>query len=105
MILDAPDMQAGDRGGRLRRALARHLGEATIPQVFVGNQHIGGCNETFAAMADRSLLRRLAGAGVVVPEPSDDFDPASFLPNWQQPAGMVQPVNPARADTPRTAEA
>jgi cysteine synthase A len=105
VILDAPDMQAGDRGGRLRRALARRLGKVTIPQVFVRGQHIGGCNETFAAMADRSLLRKLADAGVVVPEPSDDFDPTSLLPNWQQPAGMVQPVNPARADTARTAEA
>jgi cysteine synthase A len=104
VILDAPDMQAGDRGGRLRRALARHLGKATIPQVFVGSQHIGGCNETFAAMADRSLLHKLAGAGVVVPKPSDDFDPTSLLPNWQQPTGESQPTTPAKADTPRTVE-
>src|SRR5207342_3640401 len=104
VILDAPDMQAGDRGGRLRRALARHLGKATIPQVFIGGQHIGGCNETFAALADRSLLHALAGAGVVVPKPSDDFDPASLLPNWQQPTGGSQAMTPVKADTPRTVE-
>src|SRR5690606_32767998 len=45
--LDSVAYQEGDRGGKIRAVLAARLGVNTIPRIFVGGEHIGGCTELF----------------------------------------------------------
>ena len=65
--LNSVALQQGDLGGDLRAVLLRRTGEPTIPQVFVGGSHVGGCTATFDAYADGSLARLLDRAGVPTP--------------------------------------
>ncbi len=63
--LDSVDFQAGDRGGKIRAVLAQRTGAVTIPQVFVGGAHIGGCTDSSTRGATarcRSVSRRRAFA-------------------------------------------
>lgn len=82
--LDSVAFQKDNFGGDLRVDLRYRTGAATIPQIFVGGQHIGGATETFDAFNDGSLKTRLADAGVVV-DPSMQKDAYSFLPSWLHP--------------------
>lgn len=81
--LDSAAMQAGDLGGALRLVLQARTGEPTIPQLFVGGTHVGGCTATFAAHADGSLDRLLARHGVRCA--SGDVDTGALLPKWLHP--------------------
>lgn len=78
--LDSVAYQRGDLGGRLRKVLAARTGSRTIPQVFVGGKHVGGCNDTFAAYRAGRLKELLATHGITPGR--DDLDPAAFLPRW-----------------------
>ena len=80
--LDSVAFQADDLGGDIRGALRERIGQPTIPQVFVGGAHVGGCTETMAAYVDGSLQRRLADAGVAA---AAGLDPHAFLPKWVHP--------------------
>lgn len=71
-------------GGKIRAVLAARLGIPTIPQIFVGGEHVGGCTETFDAMRAGELQARLKAHGVAFDE-SVDIDPYSLFPNWLQP--------------------
>ena len=53
--LDSAENQEGNWGGQVRAALESRFGTKTIPQIFVGGKHIGGCTETFDALKDGSL--------------------------------------------------
>ncbi|WP_395645712.1 cysteine synthase A [Terricaulis sp.] len=79
--LDSVAYQADDRGGRIRRALGAKLGTPTIPQIFVGGELIGGCNEIFAEASSGRLQERLRRAGVVFDEAARP-DLPGFLPQW-----------------------
>jgi cysteine synthase A len=82
--LDAVAYQENDRGSRIREVLARRLGVPTIPQLFVGGEHMGGCSELFEAYRNGSLQRRFSEHGI-------DFDPNArinaeqLLPQWLHP--------------------
>jgi cysteine synthase A len=78
--LDSVAYQDGNLGGRLRAVLAKRTGQRTIPQLFIGGLHLGGCNDTFAAYRDGGLKRLLASHGITPAR--DDLDPAAFLPGW-----------------------
>jgi cysteine synthase A len=82
--LDSVALQQNDRGGRIRQVLSRRLGVPTIPQLFVGGEHIGGCSELFEAFADGSLQRRLGKLGVTF-DAGADIDTARLLPQWLHP--------------------
>jgi cysteine synthase A len=82
--LDSVEYQADDRGGKIRAVLARRTDSPTIPQIYVGGEHIGGCTELFDAVRDGSLQRRLAAHGISYDE-SLDIDPYSLFPKWLQP--------------------
>jgi glutaredoxin 3 len=58
------DQQAD--GSQTQRLLHKLTGQRTVPNVFVGGQHVGGCDDTMAAVANGSLLKLLADAGVQV---------------------------------------
>jgi cysteine synthase A len=82
--LDSLDFQEDDRGVRIREVLRHRLKVATIPQLFVGGDHIGGCTELFEAYRDGSLQRRFTDLGVEF-DAATDIDTATLLPRWLHP--------------------
>ena len=49
----------GDRAAQMKMAV-RAGGRSTVPQIFVGNKHIGGCDELYDLDADGKLDALLA---------------------------------------------
>ena len=82
--LDSVAYQEDNRGGKIRRALAEQLGISTIPQIFIGGEHIGGSAELFAAYNDGSLQRRLRELGISFDETAP-LSPQEMLPKWLHP--------------------
>ena len=82
--LDSVEFQEDNRGGRIRAVLAERTGENTIPQIFIGGDHIGGCSELFDAYRDGTLQRRLRQTGVVFNDQAR-VDTAKLLPQWLHP--------------------
>jgi cysteine synthase A len=82
--LDSADYQKDNWGGQIRTALKARTNSPTIPQIFVGNQHIGGCTETFDAFNDGSLQQLMRNNGIKFKQ-ADNVNAYSFLPNWLQP--------------------
>ncbi len=82
--LDSVAYQADNRGGDIRAVLRQMTGSPTIPQIFVGGQHIGGATETFDAFNNGSLKSLLADNEVPF-DPAMARDAYSFLPDWLHP--------------------
>jgi cysteine synthase A len=82
--LDSVAYQEGNRGGKIRAVLAERIGAKTIPQIFIGGEHIGGCTELFDSWRDGST-QRLLEANSIPRRESVDIDPYSLLPKWLQP--------------------
>jgi cysteine synthase A len=82
--LDSVAFQKDDMGGRIRAALKARIGSPTIPQIFVGGRHVGGCTELFEAFRDGSLATMLEPLGIEVADLAG-ADPYSFLPKWLHP--------------------
>jgi len=79
--LDSVDYQKDDWGGKIRAAIREQTGLRTIPQIFIGGQHIGGATELFDACKDGTMRRLLDELSV--PYNNDvETDPYSFLPGW-----------------------
>jgi len=82
--LDSAEYQKDNWGGQIRAALRARAGSPTIPQIFVGGQHIGGCTETFDAFNDGRLQKLLRKHGVTFTA-KDNVNAYTFLPKWLQP--------------------
>ena len=82
--LDSVEYQKSNRGGKIRAVLADKIGVPTIPQVFIGGRHIGGCTELFDAMYDGSMQQLLDDNGVAFNK-DVDINPYELLPNWVHP--------------------
>ncbi|MCV2864208.1 glutaredoxin domain-containing protein [Albidovulum sediminicola] len=82
--LDGPEYREDDWGGAVRKALARKTGAVTIPQIFVGGQHIGGATETFDAFNDGTLHKMVRQAGIDLKDASVG-NAYGFLPAWLHP--------------------
>lgn len=82
--LDSADYQQDNWGGQIRNVLKVRLGSPTIPQIFVGGEHIGGATETFDAFNEGKLQKMLADRGVSF-KPTDGVNAYSFLPDWLHP--------------------
>jgi cysteine synthase A len=80
--LDSVAYQEGDRGGKIRAALKERLQTHTIPQVFIGGEHIGGATDLFAALKDGRLARLLGRNGLEMNPVEEGFEPESLLPSW-----------------------
>ncbi|MCB1490131.1 MAG: O-acetylserine lyase, partial [Bauldia sp.] len=81
--LDSVDYQKDNWGGDIRAALRERIATPTIPQVFVGGEHIGGCTETLDAFNDGRLQDLLTRSGVAFsPKAVDAY---SYLPKWVHP--------------------
>ena len=81
--LDAVAYQAHDWGGRIRRALQARTGIATIPQIFIGGELIGGATDVIAAAETGELQARLS-RGPSASSLRTVSQPRSFLPTWLQ---------------------
>jgi cysteine synthase A len=55
----------------------------TIPQIFIGGQHIGGATELFDA-CKRGEMQKLLEQHNVSFNREVDVDPYTFLPGWLQ---------------------
>jgi len=82
--LDSVEYQKEDLGGRIRTALRARTACATIPQIFVGGEFIGGCTDTFEAYKE-GRLQGLLDRHHVGYDHAVRLDPYSFLPNWLHP--------------------
>lgn len=54
------DEIAVDSDPAQRKAMMERSGRRTVPQIFIGDQHLGGCDDLFAAKADGRLNELLA---------------------------------------------
>jgi cysteine synthase A len=79
--LDSVAYQEDDWGGRIRGVLRSRLGSNTIPQIFIGGEHIGGATDTFEAYKSGELQKHLAKAGIECGDLGDK-DPFELLPGW-----------------------
>jgi cysteine synthase A len=71
-------------GTKIRAVLKHRTGAPTIPQIFIGGAHVGGCMDLFDAMRSGSLREMLDAAGIEH-DRSADVDPYSLLPKWLHP--------------------
>jgi cysteine synthase A len=79
--LDSVVYQEGNKGGNIRKVIEQRTGLKTIPQIYVGGEHVGGASETFDAIKDGSFQKMLE-ANSVTWNKDVDTDPYSFLPGW-----------------------
>jgi len=82
--MDSIEYKDGDRGFKIRLALAARTRMMTVPQVFVGGELLGGSVEVVNAIKDGTLAAKLKPFGIAL-APKDDRPPSMFLPNWLQP--------------------
>ncbi len=82
--LDSVEYQKNNKGGDIRNALKQLTSSPTIPQIYVGDEHIGGCTETFDAFNDGRLQTLLAENNVKF-DAAKRPDAYTFLPTWLHP--------------------
>ena len=89
--LDAVDFPGGpDFADAVRLALRDQFRANTVPQVFVGGQHLGGAFETMTAHDTGALQRRLSEAGVAA-SASNLGSAEQLLPRWAQRPATAKP--------------
>ena len=81
MDLDSVAYQDDNWGGKIRKALEAETGLKTIPQIYIGGQHVGGATDLFDGMKDGSITRLLETNHISWNQAADQ-DPYSFLPKW-----------------------
>ncbi|MDH5311151.1 MAG: O-acetylserine lyase, partial [Gammaproteobacteria bacterium] len=82
--IDSVAFQQGDIGVKIRDVLKDRTGAPTIPQIFIGGAHVGGCMDLFDAMRDGRMHRLLDDAGVDY-DRETVVDPHALLPKWVHP--------------------
>jgi cysteine synthase A len=82
--LDSADYQKENWGGQIRNVLKARTSQPTIPQIFVGGKHIGGCTETFDAFNTGKLQALLRDSNVAFKQ-TENVNAYSFLPKWLHP--------------------
>lgn len=82
--LDSVAYQKNDLGSKVRQVLKQKLDSPTIPQIFVGGNHLGGATDVFAAFQSGKLMTTLDSLNI--PRKQDlQLDSQSLLPNWLHP--------------------
>ena len=79
--LDSVAYQEDNWGGKIRKALEADTGLKTIPQIYIGGQHLGGATDLFDGMKDGRIAKLLEENNVAW-NTGADRDPYSFLPKW-----------------------
>lgn len=49
-----------DRGGPLKEEMVQRSGRMTVPQIFIGGEHVGGCDDLFTLERQGRLDQLLA---------------------------------------------
>jgi len=80
--LDSVEYQKDDLGGKIRAVLKKETGTHTIPQIYMGGEHIGGATDLFKAYEAGQIKELLEEHGIAMNEMPADFEPASLLPGW-----------------------
>jgi cysteine synthase len=78
--LDSVPLQQGERGSRMRAVLHDMTGAPTIPQIFIGGRHVGGCMDVIDAHGSGRLAAELLQVGLSLKE--IERDARSYLPKW-----------------------
>ena len=79
--LDSVEYQKDNKGGNIRAAIYEQTGLKTIPQIYIGGEHMGGATELFDACKDGSMRKALEANSVSYNQ-QVDADPYTFLPGW-----------------------
>jgi cysteine synthase A len=82
--VDAVRFQPDDLGVKIRAVLKERTGSPTMPQIYIGGRHVGGCMDLFDAMRTGTLQPLLEAAGVAF-DGSAQVDTSSLLPRWIHP--------------------
>jgi cysteine synthase len=82
--VDSVAYQGDDLGGKIRAVVADRTGLKTMPQIFIGGQHIGGCTDLFDCWRNGTLQKRLDELGLHYDREAK-IDPYTLLPKWLQP--------------------
>lgn len=82
--LDSVAYQQDNKGGKIRDVLAQQTGAPTIPQIFVGGAHVGGCTELFDEFRAGAIQEQLNALSVAYNKELD-IDPYGLLPTWLHP--------------------
>jgi glutaredoxin 3 len=51
-----------DEDGKLREEMIARSGRRTVPQIFIGDKHVGGCDDLYALDGSGELDRLIQGA-------------------------------------------
>jgi len=86
--IDGVAYQKENWGGKVRAALTQHTGVATIPQIFVGGELVGGASETFAAFA-QGRLQQLLGKHHIPFQDTVGDKLHTLMPGWVQPSSKT----------------
>jgi cysteine synthase A len=81
--IDSVALQEGDMGTKIRAVLTQRTGSPTIPQIYIGGTHVGGCIDLFDAMRAGRMRQLLEDAGVAFNR-AVQIDPC-LLPKWIHP--------------------
>ena len=82
--LDSVAYQQDDLGGKIRAVLLARTGQPTIPQIYIGGEHIGGATDLFDECREGTMVERLIEHGVSHDE-SIEVNPYELLPKWLHP--------------------
>ncbi|HYP75916.1 MAG TPA: cysteine synthase A [Polyangiaceae bacterium] len=82
--IDSVAFQDRELGTRVRAALKLHCGSPTIPQIYIGGVHVGGCMDLFQAVSDGRAFQLLSDAGIAC-QRATDLNAQQFLPQWLHP--------------------
>ena len=82
--LDSVAYQQGDRGGKILEVLRQRNDWDTIPQIYVGDEFVGGATDIFDYGRAGKLERKLDELQIHYNQ-SIKRDPYSFLPAWLHP--------------------
>ena len=58
-VVDFEQIQIDLEPGRRQEMLAKSGGRSTVPQIFIGDTHVGGCDDLFALDASGGLASLL----------------------------------------------
>ncbi|MGE0621600.1 MAG: cysteine synthase A [Pseudomonadales bacterium] len=82
--LDSVAYQEGDLGGKIRAVLLARTGQPTIPQIYIGGEHIGGATDLFDECREGTMVERLVEQGVTFDRDAH-VNPYDLLPKWLHP--------------------
>jgi cysteine synthase A len=82
--IDSVALQQLDMGSKVRAVLKQRIGSPTIPQIYIGGTHVGGCTDLFDSM-QAGRMRQLLDVAGVAHDRSARVDPYSLLPKWVHP--------------------